>query len=266
MWLNQFKWVVLAVFLVGCQPSARDLVQHAEEEVLQHRGQLARHLFIQVIDSHDTKDSLRFRALKGLTLLSFTQLQDYQTGLKVLDRLIYEFGDAVGFQSEIRALRFMGSQVSRIQTQNTDRALNYIEIYKSANNLSAEEAQELGRTLLAAQQWEEAEDFFERGFEAAIASNHCALAQALQLDVMQIMTLQKKCPETIAWARKKLFDGCDRLQTSIDIERAICYEYEGEVAEAIKIYETMLRENPKNTRAHFLLESIRKRQQDMQRR
>jgi len=64
------------------------------------------------------------------------------------------------------------------------------------------------------------------------------------------------------WADQALPSGCKADEFSIVLERAHCFELMNEPQKSVKIYEQILEKNPQNSRAHFLLEGLKRRMRD----
>lgn len=256
--------IILLSFQFACKPSDAQLVQKAEQEALSQRSQLARHLFEHVISTHSTKDETRFRALKGFSYLSLNQLRDYILAVRLVDKMGEEFGSSISHQQELRDLRFFAASAARLQLQKPETALRLITPYLDQSNLTELELQEIGRTHLALLEFEKAEAAFSKAWKIAGDKKNCFVAKENQLDLMQVKTLMKNCPETIETGKQKLFNGCEPDTYSVQLEMAHCYEYEGEPNKAVAIYEEMLKKSPENSRIQILISNVRKREKERQ--
>jgi len=259
--LDRFFILILALLVFSsCSPSASELVEQAEKDALSQRTQVARHLYGQVLREYDRKDEVRERALAGLFDLSLNQLHDYPLALQTADVLIAEFPSS----SRLRTIRLKAAQVSRYQLEDPDRAMKYLEPLKESPNLSASEKQELGRTQSAARQYEAAEVTLKGAWDLAMKQSLCREARELQMDIMQVLSLQRKCPESLEWGEKPLMNGCSPDTYAVKVEMAQCYEFEGEPAQAIRIYEELIKLQPENSRVQLLLSNVKKRQKEKQ--
>jgi len=261
----RFRWFILAFALISstaCQPSSAQLVDKAEHEALSQKSQLARHLFEHVIANHSTKDSTRFRALKGLSVLALTQLRDYVLAVRIVEKMNEEFGSSISYQRELRDLRFLVAEAARLQLQKPEIALKLISPYIESTDLSGTELRELGRLHTTLLEFKLANDFFSRLWKTAIETRNCNAARENQLDMMQVKTLMKQCPETIEIGKQPLFATCEPDTYSIRLEMAHCYEYEGAPEKAISIFKEMLKGNPENSRIQALLQNVQRREKE----
>ena len=251
-------------FCVACKPSDSDLLRKADDEALNQRAQLAKYLYIQVLQNRTNRDELRFRALEGLAEVSSTQLFDYPSTIRAIETILEEFGRDALFRGRTISWRLRAAQIYRIHFQKYERALQLLEPLSIDNNSSSEIFQEVAKNYLAARKFSEAEYFLKKAWDKASSSTDCILYRSLQLDMIQAFSLDKKCDQALDWIQKKLPNACKSDSFSLAFEEAHCFEAGNEVQKAIKIYEDIIKAQPTNARAHFLLESIKKRQREKQ--
>ena len=241
------------------------MVDKAEVEALQQRSQLAKYLYLQVLESHRARDDVRYRALRGLAEVSVSQIYDYPTAVRALDTLFEEFGQVGRYQNEIWDLRIKAARIWRLNLQRPDRALDVLSPLIKGSRFSAEFGVELGRTYLATGDYDQARHWFSQSWETAKRAMNCDYLRSIQLDLIQVYSLRDRCDEALRWSNETFPDSCEPDRFSVSIEQAHCYEIQGDIPRAKEIYESILETNPKNTRAHFFLESLRHRLQEKQR-
>ena len=124
--------------------------------------------------------------------------------------------------------------------------------------------QELGRAYGFIFNLSESEKYFVMAMDRSLKESNCRVAREVQVDLMQALALNKECKKSIEWGKRDLFEGCKPDYYSVNLELAHCYEAVGSIDQAIHLYESMLNETPENSRIHFLLSSIKKRQKERQ--
>lgn len=255
--------LVLALLsITACQNSPSSLVEKADREALNQRGALASHLYIQVIGSHQTRDEVRLKALEGLADVSLSQLFDHQQAMKAMNTIISEYGGYAAYADAVRKWRLRAADVARVQLQKPERAVELLEPLKDQQDSNAEVSFGLGEAYLASGNYADAATSLKFSFSQGLKSKNCALVKSAQLNLVQAYSLQKDCENSISWAKEALFDGCESDSTSLQLEMANCYEVLGDAPKAIEIYQNMISKNSQNTRAHFLLESLKRRQRE----
>jgi tetratricopeptide (TPR) repeat protein len=265
--LNKFYYYFSFLFIlvaVSCRPSDNDLVTKADEEALSQRSQLAKYLYIQVIQSRSMHDDIRFRALEGLAEISSSQLFDYPTAIKTIEKILEEYsGDAI-YRSRTIRWRLRAAQIYRLSLQKYEKALLFLEPLEHDSNSDTEVYQEIGKNYLAIRKFKEAETFLHKAWDKAVPERNCGILKSLQLDLVQTLSLAKKCDQAQTWIQTKLPPPCVADSFSLAFEQAHCYEIGNDVSAAMKIYEEIIRKQPSNTRAYFLLEGIKRRQREKQ--
>ncbi len=252
----------LAWGLAGCTTSDMSLLERAEREASQQRAQLSKHLYLQVILHHSKSDDIRFRALKGLMEVSFAQLFDYRGGLAAFEKLLEEYGKNPTKKEEMDRLRIQAARVWRLQLQRPEKALEILEAFTPGHDESKKALQEIGRTYVALKNYEEAEEIFKQSWGDAMAEKQCSTLKSLQLDLIQVHSLSKRCESAIQWAKVSFPVGCNSDIYSVQLEEAHCHEMLGDFLKAKEIYEAMVRSNPTDSRAHFLLQQLKDRQKE----
>jgi tetratricopeptide (TPR) repeat protein len=250
-----FFWI-----LGACTPDHVRLVEKADREALDQKAQLAKYLYLQVLEKRKERDAVRYRALKGLAMVSAMQLNEYREATAALSRLFEEYSQVSEYQAEIRALRLMASKIWRINLENPERALDALSPMVQAGPFTLEFCEELARVYLANNDYEQASHWFRQSLEMARKVENCEELRSLQLDLLQVYSVQDKCKEVFDLAEMQFPKNCGRDEIGILVEKASCFEMTGEVAKATAIFEEMIRKDPKNLRAHFLLENLKKRQ------
>lgn len=261
------KFLRLSFFILvlsSCASSDEKLVNKAEQEALEQKSQLAKYLFIQVVQNHKEKDSIRFRALKGLANVSMTQLYDYATAAKAFNVLFEEYSQVSAYKDDISNLRLMASRLFRMNLQEPSRSLDIMTPLMTNASFTVDWGHELGRVYLALRNFEQAEHWLEQSWSMAKGQSDCKSLRELQLDLIQVFSLQENCGEALKWANQSFPGTCRADEFAVTIEKAHCYEIQGEVPKAQQLYEDLIRRDPENTRAHFFLESLKKRQKEKQ--
>ncbi len=261
---NRRVLLVVLSLMTACENSPSDLVSRADREALNQRSQLAQHLYLRALQRHTEADDLRLRALSGLARVSFNQLHDYPLGMRTVDQLLREFKDRSPKDANIRQIRMQASEVARLQLQEPSKSLELIQPYVDADYLSAHESQELGRSLIFLGQYESALKILRRAWDVAAQMKNCSELKRLQLDLIEIYVIQRKCDEAIRWADIQIPVGCEKDRVAVESERAHCFELQGSTDGAVKILEDLLKENPDNPRIHFLISSLKKRIREKQ--
>jgi tetratricopeptide (TPR) repeat protein len=249
----------------ACQSEHEGLVKKADTEALQQRSQLAKYLYLQVLEGHRARDDVRYRALKGLAEVSISQIYDYPTAVRALDTLFEEFGQVSRYQNDIWDLRIKAARIWRLNLERPDRALDVLSPLLKSSRFTSEFGVELGRTYLATGDTDQARHWFLQAWEDAKRSMNCAYLRSIQLDLIQVYSLRDRCDEALQWTHEKFPEGCEPDHFSVSVEQAHCYEIQGEIPRAKELYQEILKNNPQNTRAHFFLESLRQRLQEKQR-
>ncbi|TVQ79181.1 MAG: hypothetical protein EA369_05315 [Bradymonadales bacterium] len=251
--------------LLACSSENERLVRKAEREALQQRSQLSKYLYLQVLENHRAKDDIRYRALKGLAEVSISQLFDYPTAVRAFDTLFEEFGQVNRYQNEIWDLRIKAARIWRLNLQRPERSLDVLSPLMKSARFSYEFGMELGRTYLNLGDFDQARHWFVQSWEQAKRSQNCNVLKRIQLDLIQVYSLRDRCDEALQWSHEEFPSNCEPDRFAVSLEQAHCYEIQGEVARAKEIYQTVLSDNPQNTRAHFFLESLRYRMREKQR-
>lgn len=261
--LNSLKFVLIFLVL-GCSSSSEQLLRKAQQDALDQKPQLAKYVLIQLVKDHKVKDSVRFRALKSLSEVALTQLHDYPTAVQALEMIFDEFSQVRAYKQEIDDLRVLASRVYRVNLQNPRRALDMMTPMMTDNQFHSRWGQELGRVYTALRNFEEAEHWYQQSWSMARQQEDCQILRELQLELIQLFSVQDRCDQSLSWANQSLPETCERDDFAIAIEKAHCYEIQGEVSKAMRIYEKMIEGNPDNLRAHFFLESLKRRQREKQ--
>ncbi|MBN8553842.1 MAG: hypothetical protein J0L93_00170 [Deltaproteobacteria bacterium] len=259
-----FLIVFTGIIFSACKTSDSDLIRKADDEALNQRAQLAKYLYIQVLQNRSNRDELRFRALEGLAEVSSTQLFDYPAAIKAIEIILEEFGRDALFRDRTTAWRLRAAQIYRTHFQKYERALQILEPLSLDTNANSEVLQEVAKNYLSIRKFSEATFFLKKAWDKAPTSKNCNLFRSLQMDMIQTFSLDKKCDQAIDWIQKKLPAACKPDSFSLAFEEAHCFESGNEIQRAIKIYEDIIKAQPSNSRAHFLLESIKKRQREKQ--
>ena len=254
--------LLVIVLSVGCRPSHRELLDKADEDLINQRALLAKYIYLKISKEHTTKDFIRYRALKGLVDVSLTQLYEYPVAVGAMEMIVNEFEGEPQFRGEMPEWRERLAEVLRINLQQPRKAKEVLQPLLSREDLPERIEQEIGQTLLALNEYTDAEIFFKRAWDKTVSKPECSLARQLQLNLIQTYTLSRRCDLAIEWTEKQLPNPCKPDSLSLLMERANCLEINGEPGQAIKIYEDLLKENPKNLRAQFLIQSIRKRERE----
>ncbi len=257
---------VSLIFLSACRPSDKELLERAESAALQQKGQVAKQFYLQIIQKRSRKDEVRLGALQGLAEVSLSQLSDYPTAVSAYEKIIEEFDNEPFFKNRVPEFRFKAARVYRIHLQKLQRAYDVILPVlqkKYSVEIDAAMAEEVGRIHLARREFNEAEKQFIKAFEQI---SSCKGLSRLQLDLVQTYTLAKNCDRALEWSARPLPGECKRDDYSLAIERARCYEINGDPAKALRIYEEMIVDTPKNSRLHFLRDALKRRMKDKQKR
>lgn len=250
----------LVVGLLACASEHEALIEKAEHEASENKAQLAKYLYLQVLSKRKEKDHVRYRALKGLANISATQLYEYREAAAALDKLFEEFGQVAQYSGEMRNLRLMAARIWRVNLENPQRALDVLSPMIEPTKFDLELGQELGRTYLATSNYESAVHWLTQSFEAAKSSQDCFRLRSLQLDLLQTFSIQDKCDQVFYWSEVSFYPGCQPDSFSVSVERANCYEITGETAKAMAVYQEMIKKDPQNMKAHFFLESLKRRE------
>lgn len=255
--------LALLIFgVIGCSPDHQQLIDKADREALAQKGQLAKYLYLQVIQKRTEKDPIRFRALVGYAEVAMTQLREYEEAAKALRTVFDEYGTVIRYRPEIRELRLRASKLYRVNLERPNEALDALSPILESEGSKTDLAREAGKVYLQLNNYDEAKRWFLRAWESARGVSACSELRALQLDIMQVYSLKDQCDETLKWSEIVFPDGCQPDDVTLRMERANCLELKGSVSEAMAIYEQMIKQDPKNTRAYFFLNKLKQRQKD----
>lgn len=261
-----FSFSIVFIFLIfsaGCHLSETRLLERADQEAANQRAPLAKYLYLRVLESHSAIDDLRFRAMKGLADVERTQMFDYASVLKIYERLLEDYRNDSAHQKDLDEIRILAAQISRINLQDHARAEAFLGPWMSTprDQLSVEILQEIGKLFTAERRFEEAETYLKSGWRREMPGGRCEKLKSLQLDLMQNFSLSGRCGSAVAFA-DSMPPRCDSDRLSVALEKAHCYEVIGEPAKAMRIYEEMARDHPENSRPHFLMEHLKRRQKE----
>lgn len=261
--LSKFLFVSVAFSLFSaCVSEHAKLVEKADQEALKQKSQLAKYLYVQVVDGHKEKDDIRYRALKGLAEVSMAQLFDYQTAVKAMEKIFEEYDQVPAYQAEIKDMRLKASKIWRINLETPRRSLDVLSPYLAGRIKSLDAFEEIGHVFIALNQYDDAKAWFLKAWNLALTQESCSHLNDLQLNLVQTHSLKGECKEALQWANERLPATCTPARFSLELEKAHCFEMLGEVNKAMSIYEELIKSNPENTRAHFFLESLKQRQKD----
>jgi tetratricopeptide (TPR) repeat protein len=249
-----------SLLLMACHPSHRELLDKADVDALDQRSLVAKHIYLQVSKEHTGHDEIRYRALKGLVNIALTQTYEYPMAAAAIEKIVDEYENDAQFRSEIPEWRKKLASVYRLNLQKPRRALEVLHPILNRGDLPEVIDQEIGRTLLSMNEYAEAEVSFQRAWSKAVQNKDCALLSQLQLELIQTFSLSKRCDRAIEWTDKKLPEGCETDRFALAVEKANCLEIGGDADGAMKIYESLVKSNPKNLRAQYLLENIKRRE------
>ncbi len=252
--------LILLGFLFACRSEHESMVEKADREALNQKSQLALYLYLPVIETRKERDDIRYRALKGLAQVSATQLNDYREAARALDTIFEEFSGVDQYANEIRMLRMMAAKIWRINLEKPSRALDVLSPMIDKKPFTLEFGAELGRVYLALNDYNSASHWFTQSLELAKREKNCDELKSLQLDLIQVYAIQDKCNEVFELSEMTFPAPCTPDEFSVTVEKANCFEIKGEVAKATEIYQEMIKKDPKNLKAHFLLESLKRRQ------
>lgn len=272
---NKFSWLifakrnlilVLAVAFVGaaCKPTDFETVRRADQEAVGQRAQLAKYLYLQVIQTRNSRDDVRLRALEGLVDVTTTQTFEYLDAAKAIDLAIQEFGEDPRYDLRIVELRKRGGSIYINNMPNLSKALTMLEPLLARRDSGPEIFNQVGSVQLSLRMFDEAEVSFKKAWDLAIDQKSCGILKSVQLNLIQRNVLERKCDAASRWMDAKLFEGCKPDQFAIESERAHCFELNSEPLKAQKIYEELVSKDPSNSRAHFLLDGLKRRMREKQ--
>lgn len=250
----------LVLGLCACRPSPRDLLEKADADALDQRALVSKYIYLQLIKDHPNRDEIRYRAMKGLVNISLTQTYEYPVAVGTMHKLIEEFENEAQFRSEIPDWRRRLSEVYRVNLQTPRKAMEVLHPILNRTDLSEDIDEEMGQTFIALSQYSEAEISLKRAWEKAQKLQRCGALSRVQLDLIQTYSLSRRCDRAIEWVDRKLPEGCVSDRFALGLEKANCLEMGGDSSAAVKIYEDLLKQNPKNLRAQYLLENIKRRE------
>lgn len=259
--------ISLFIILMGasaCRSEYEKMIDKADRELLQQKSQLAKYLYLQVLEKRKERDDVRYRALKGLANVSATQLYEYREAAVAFSRIFEEFGQVGQYQVELRELRLMASKIWRLNLERPDKALDVLTPMIEKDLFEAEFGQELGRVYVALGDYKSASHWFSQTLEIAANQKNCELTKSLQLDLLQVFYIQDQCGKVFEIADMKYPKGCSPDKFAINVERANCLELTGDTAKAAEIYQEILKNDPKNLKALFFLEGLKRRQKQKQ--
>lgn len=262
--LKTVLFVSISLFLISCASEHQRFVDKADQEFLRQNSLLAKYLYVQVIENHPEKDRIRYRALKGLAEVSMTQLFDYRTATKALETVFEEYKQVDDYKFDIRFLRLRAARIYRLNLDDPARALDILSPLIPLPDKTVQESRELGQTYLAMGNYDDAKQWFSQSWEHAFAQKNCEVLRSLQLDIVQVYSLRDQCEEALPWTRVNFPKNCQPDEFAILVEKAHCYEMSGEVTKALQLYEDLIAKSPQNTRAHFFLENLKRRQKEKQ--
>ena len=250
--------------LIACSSVSERFVRKADSEAIKQNSQLAKYLYGQVIEKHKSKDDVRYRALRGLAEVSMSQLFDYRTALKAMETIFDEYKQVTAYELDVRGLRLKAARIYRQNLDQPDKALDVLSQLMIAENQTLEESREIGHTYLALGDYEQARAWYLKSWNTSLDRKNCDNLKSLQLDMMQVYSLRDMCDEVLQWSQVDFPEKCVPDEISVAIERAHCFELSGEVTKALEIYEELIKQQPKNARAHFFLENLKRRQKEKQ--
>jgi tetratricopeptide (TPR) repeat protein len=248
----------------SCKPTDFETVRRADQDALNQRSQLAKYLYLQVIKTRNSRDDVRLRALEGLAEVTSNQTFEYLSAVKAIEMAVQEFGQDPQYEYRMVELRKRGAEIYRSNLQNLPQALTLLEPLLTRSDVTSDVLQTAGRIQLSLRQFEEAEKNFSRAWGMALRAKTCANLKTLQLDMIQRFLLEKKCDSAMEWMDKKLIDHCEPKHFEIESERAQCLEMGNEPSKALKILEELVTKDPSNSRAHFLLDALKRRMREKQ--
>ncbi|MDB5039110.1 MAG: hypothetical protein JWQ35_2638 [Bacteriovoracaceae bacterium] len=252
----------LLVLFTACRPSHRELIEKADEDVLNQRSELAKYLYMQVIQKHPNHDEVRYRALKGLVEVSLAQLFEYPIAIGAMEKIVDEYENDPQFRNEIPEWRRRLSEVWRINLEKPRKAREALKPLLNRTDLSETFDEEVGRTLTALGEYSDAETALKRAWDKSIKKKECAFIRSVQMELIQNYALSKHCDLALGWTTQKLPQGCEPDRFGLALEKANCLEVSGDSMAAMKIYEEVIKSNPKNLRAQFLLDNIKRRERE----
>jgi tetratricopeptide (TPR) repeat protein len=177
-----------------------------------------------------------------------------------MQKIIEEYENDAQFRNEIPEWRRKLAEVWRVNLENPRRAEEVLHPLFARTDLSIDIDQEIGKTLLASRQYVEAEAALQRAWTKASRTKNCPSLKTLQMDLIQTYAVSKRCEKAIEWSEQKLPESCEPDRLSLALERANCLEINGDAVGAMKIYDELIKLNPKNMRAQYLLENIKRRE------
>lgn len=252
-------WLGLSLLISSCKPTDFETIRRADQEALAQRAQLAKYLYVQVIKERSSRDDVRLRALEGLAEVTSTQTFEYDDAVKAIAIAIQEFGRDPQYDFRILNLRQRGAEIYRNNLQNYTKALEMIEPALKRKDVSVDVLQLAARIHLSLRMFEEAERELTRAWDLANQVKRCELLRSIQLDMIQRYVLERKCDMAMKWMDQPLVTGCEPDHFYVETERANCLEMSNESAKAMKIYEDLIAKDPGNSRAHFLLDGLKRR-------
>jgi len=258
-------WSLLFVMMLGaCRSEHEKMIDKADRELLQQKSQLAKYLYLQILEKRKERDDIRYRALRGLATVSATQLYEYRDAAQALSRLFEEFGQVSQYQNEIRDLRLMAAKIWRLNLEKPDKALDALTPLIDKSPFQPEFGQELGRVYVALNDYKSATHWFSQALEVSSKEKKCDVMKSLQLDLLQVYYIQDQCSKVFELADMKFPKGCSPDSFSLNVERANCMELTGDIAKATEVYQDILKKDPKNLKALFFLEGLKRRQTQKQ--
>lgn len=265
MQINKWGLAVLLMACLGaCSTEHSRLLKKADAEAQQQKSQLAKHLYLRIIEKHEARDNIRYRALKGLATVSLTQLFDYRIGLTALNHIFDEYGKVERYQSEIYELRLMAAKTWRVNMEMPEKALDVLSPVMQQVEFTPKLGMELGEIYLAMGDYEQAQHWLFQAWQVSRQRKDCDIIGRAVMGLVQVHSLQNLCKEAISWANTDMPQGCELDRFSLRIEEAHCLEMLGQTEKAFDVYEQIIKEDPKNERAHFFLDSLKRRQKEKQ--
>lgn len=257
--------IVLLGFVSGnlsCTSKSESLVEKADREALNQRSELSRYLYLQVIQSHTAHDEIRYRALKGLATVCLTQLFDYRTAVEALSKIFEEYSQVSRYENEIFDLRLKAAMAWRINLNEPKKALDVLSPLIPERVFRVDLGRELGNTYLALGDYKQAVHWFRQTYERAKEKSDCRAMAESQLSLVQAYSLNRDCEEALKWASVEFPTGCQFDQFAFIVEKAHCLELQGEINRAIALFDSVLKEEPGNSRAAFFRDNIKRRQKE----
>jgi len=158
----------------------------------------------------------------------------------------------------------MASKIWRLNLEQPDKALDVLTPLIDKSPFEPDFGQELGRVYLALSDYKSAGHWFTQTLEIATHQNKCEMIKSLQLDLIQVFYIQDQCSKVFEVADMKFPKGCGPDHFALNVERANCMELSGDIAKATDVYQELLKQDPKNLKALFFLEGLKRRQKQKQ--